>query len=122
MKKVLLVEDSITIRMHLTAVLCEAGFDVVHATDGDIAMQVWAAQEELGAVLLDLNLPELNGMAVLERMRGTGSKPFVPVFMLTAGADHEQLARASQLGATGWLLKPVDPQVLVATLLLSMQL
>lgn len=111
---VLIVDDSATIRMQVKRILTENQLTVVEACDGADAWEKLSAGGRYSLVISDINMPRMNGIELLERMRGAGNA--TPILMLTAEGAAELVAKARQLGASGWLLKPVNAQHLQSAL------
>jgi two-component system chemotaxis response regulator CheY len=112
--KVLVVDDSETIRQQVSEALVAEGFDVVEASDGVLGLER-AAQHELAMIILDVNMPRLNGFEVLERLKEDPKLSPVPVIILTTEAQRTLIDKARKLGASAWLIKPVKMENLVST-------
>jgi len=113
MKKILLVDDSETVRQQVSRSLVEAGFGVVEAADG-VEGLMRASEEEISLILLDVNMPRLNGLDMLDRLREDPKSAKVPVLMLTTEAQPSMIDRAKKAGARGWMIKPVKPELLIS--------
>jgi two-component system, chemotaxis family, chemotaxis protein CheY len=111
MKKVLIVDDSETIRMEVSRALRGAGFAVIEASDGVEGLERVSEHKDLSMVILDVNMPRMNGLDMLERMRKTST---VPALILTTEAQQSMIARAKSAGAKGWVVKPVKMDLLVS--------
>ena len=112
---VLLVEDEEPLRLVLKDLLEREGFTVVEAADGVQALdQVDRTAPDV--VVLDLNLPRLDGYGVLSRLRAKGSTADIPVIVLTAKGDEDNEVRVFEQGATDFLTKPFRPRALSARL------
>jgi DNA-binding response OmpR family regulator len=112
---VLLVEDEEALRKVLRDILVRDGYTVLEAGDGVRALD----EIDRGApdvVLLDLNIPKLDGFGVLTHLRSRPQTADIPVIVLTAHGDEESEVRALQLGATDFLAKPFRPRALNARL------
>jgi two-component system chemotaxis response regulator CheY len=110
MKKILIVDDSETIRQSVAAALEAAGFLVVQACDGLEGIDR-IHTEKPAMVILDVNMPRLNGLDMLERLDVKSMK--LPVLLLTTEVQPSMIARAKQAGARGWMVKPVKLDQLV---------
>jgi two-component system chemotaxis response regulator CheY len=115
MKNVLIVDDSKSIRNEVADILTRSGFVVLEAADGGEALACLAEQSEVSLVVLDVNMPGMNGLDVLERIQSEHKDRNLPVLMLTTEAERSLVERAKRAGAKGWLLKPIKPEVLVST-------
>ncbi len=111
-KKILIVDDSKTMRDMVTFTLRGAGFEVIEAEDGVKALEkLSAAKVEL--IITDLNMPNLDGFGLIERVRADARHKFVPILMLTTESDPQKKERGKAAGATGWIVKPFNPEKLV---------
>jgi len=109
---VLAVDDSPSIRRLVDYVLRQAGFDVVLAEDGQEALD-YAQENTVDVVLTDINMPNLDGIGLIKELRALPNYKFVPLLVLTteSGTDTKMAGKAA--GATGWIVKPFDPEQLV---------
>jgi two-component system, chemotaxis family, chemotaxis protein CheY len=114
-QRILAVDDSASMRQMVAFALTSAGFDVVEAEDGVVALEK-AKKEKFNAVVADVNMPNMDGITLIRHLRQLPDYRFTPLLMLTteAGLDKKQEGKAA--GATGWLVKPFNPEQLVATL------
>jgi two-component system, chemotaxis family, chemotaxis protein CheY len=114
-KTVLVVDDSSTVREQVSLALVQAGYEVAEAIDGEDAAEKIAALPGLSMVLCDVNMPRKNGLELLQQLSEEGRLATLPVVMLTTEGQPELITRARSLGAKGWMVKPVKPELLVAT-------
>jgi two-component system chemotaxis response regulator CheY len=114
MKTVLIVDDSPSVREQVADVLGGAGYRVVEAEDGLDALTKLANTPEVELVISDINMPQLNGLEMLERIRSEGRHTDVPVIMLTTEGQPALITRAKKSGAKAWIVKPFKPALLVA--------
>ena len=103
--KLLVIDDEEVSRKLVTAIFRQRGFEVLTASDGPAGIQV-AGSEIPDVIILDLNLPGMDGVEVLEHLRRSVSR--VPVIMLTAEREVRPAVRATRLGAFDYLTKPID--------------
>lgn len=115
-KKILIVDDSSTIRQQVQEALASEGFEVVEATDGVEGAELISEHADLSLVLCDLNMPRMGGLEMLEVVQARGKLEGLPVVMLTTEGQPALVQRAREIGAKGWIVKPFKPQLLVATL------
>jgi DNA-binding response OmpR family regulator len=108
--KLLLVEDDLALSDVLAFTLRRAGFDIVTAYDGLAGVHAWE-EESPDLVVLDLNLPKLDGLAVCRRIR---SQSETPIIMLTVRGEDEEVVRGLETGADDYVIKPFSPNQLVA--------
>jgi two-component system chemotaxis response regulator CheY len=109
---ILTVDDSASIRLTIRIALSSAGYTVTEAVDGaDGLMKAKGGRFDL--IVTDLNMPNMNGLTMIEELRKLPAHMGVPIIFLTTESDAALKARAKAAGATGWLTKPFDPESLV---------
>jgi two-component system chemotaxis response regulator CheY len=115
MYHILTVDDSRTLREMLALTLRSAGFKVSSAEDGAAALAL-AQTEHFALVITDINMPVLDGFGLIRALRELPDYRHTPILTLTTedSPAHRQAGRAA--GATGWMVKPFDPDRLLATL------
>jgi two-component system chemotaxis response regulator CheY len=109
-KKILIVDDSLAVRVQVTRLLTAAGFTVVDACDGQDGLEKLVVHPDVSLVVCDVNMPRMSGIEFLERVR-----PGTKVVMLTTEGQVELRQRAKTLGSQGWIKKPFKPELLVET-------
>jgi two-component system chemotaxis response regulator CheY len=114
-KKVLIVDDSRTVRQQLGIVLTEAGYEVVEASDGLDGAEKIAASNDLAMVICDVNMPRMNGIEMLTFLKQDPRHANLLVLMLTTEGQPALIARAKAAGARGWIVKPFKPDLLLGT-------
>lgn len=114
-RSVLMVDDSPSMRQLVRSTLEGAGFDVVEKVDGMDALG-YAQSRGADVVLTDINMPNMDGIQLVGELRGLPAYRFVPILVLTTESDSDMKLRGKQAGATGWIVKPFDPQQLIATI------
>ena len=112
-KRILTVDDSKTIRDMLRFTLTGADFDVVQAEDGVDGLRVLAANPDVDVIITDINMPNMDGFTFIEHVRQDAAHKSTPVLVLTTESGADKKARARQAGATGWIVKPFDPNKLL---------
>ncbi|ARU54522.1 MAG: response regulator [Pseudomonadales bacterium] len=115
MKKVLIVDDSASIRQMLEFTLKRSGYEVLAATDAQAALTK-AEGQACDLVISDVNMPGMDGYSFVAELRKKSAYKFTPILMLTTESSAEQKTKGKQAGATGWLVKPFNPEQLVATI------
>jgi two-component system chemotaxis response regulator CheY len=113
-KRILTIDDSKTMRDMLMLTLAEAGFDVLQAVDGQDGLDV-LVNEQVDVVITDINMPRMDGYEVIRQLRSNPSHKATPILVLTTESEAEKKTLAREAGATGWMVKPFDPDRLVAT-------
>jgi two-component system chemotaxis response regulator CheY len=114
-KKIIVVDDSSTIRQQVSATLSEAGFEVVQATDGIDGIRTIEANQDASMVICDVNMPNMNGVQMLATVKANARYALLPIVMLTTEGDPALVKEARSAGAKGWLAKPFKPEMLLAT-------
>lgn len=110
--KILAVDDSPSFRLAVRIALTDAGYQIDEAGDGSEGLQK-ASGTTYDMILTDLNMPVMDGLTMIERMRQLPQLAGVPIVFLTTESDAGMKARAKAAGATGWLTKPFQPESLV---------
>lgn len=119
--KVLLVDDSRLIRMSLRRSLVEIGLtDITEAGDGREAIEM-LVREPFDLMLLDMEMPEMNGMEVLTVLRDTPHHPWPPVIVISGGTNLDDAVRCIEMGAEDYLSKPFNPVLLRARVTTSVE-
>lgn len=111
-KKILTVDDSASIRQMVSFTLKQAGYDVVEAIDGRDGLSK-AQSSAVNLVITDLNMPNMNGIELIRALRQEESYKFTPILMLTTESDDSKKSEGKQAGATGWIVKPFNPEQLL---------
>jgi two-component system chemotaxis response regulator CheY len=111
-KTVLTVDDSRTMREMVAFTLRNAGYVVREAEDGQKAIAVLQTTPA-DVIITDLNMPVMDGVALIRALRAGPKHRSVPILMLTTESDAGKKADGKSAGATGWLVKPFDPAKLI---------
>jgi two-component system, chemotaxis family, chemotaxis protein CheY len=112
MRKILVVDDSETVRNQVGRALADAGFGVVGASDGIEGLQE-VARAAFSLILLDISMPRMGGLEMLDRLKQAPDTREIPVLVLTTEMQESMIARAKRAGAAGWIIKPVEMKLLV---------
>ncbi|MBK5934002.1 response regulator receiver protein [Rhodovulum imhoffii] len=113
--RVLAIDDSRTIRDLLRATLEDSGFDYHCAEDGVAGVERFQDVRP-DVVIVDINMPRLDGFGVIDALRRGEAPSSVPIIVLTTECSPDMKARARDAGATGWIVKPFDDVALVSVL------
>lgn len=115
MATILAVDDSVSIRQMVAFTLKQAGYDVIEATDGEQALSL-ARGKKADLVITDINMPKMDGITLIKNLRALPDYKFTPILTLTTetAADKKQEGKAA--GATGWIVKPFNPEQLLSTI------
>jgi len=111
-KKILVVDDSRSLRQMVVFTLQQAGYQVTEAGDGVEALEV-ASGQAFDLVLTDQNMPRMDGLTLIQNLRRKVEFLSTPLLVLTTEADSAMKVQARAAGATGWIAKPFDPQRLL---------
>lgn len=111
-KTILTVDDSASIRQMVSFTLKSAGYEVVEAVDGMDGLEK-AKGKAFSLVLTDQNMPRMDGIGLIKSLRGMPVYRGVPILMLTTESSDAMKQQGRAAGATGWLVKPFDPQKLI---------
>jgi two-component system chemotaxis response regulator CheY len=112
-KLALTVDDSKTMREMVSFTLKSAGYDVIEAEDGKQALDVLGAKTA-DVIITDLNMPNMNGLELIRALRAHPKYKMTPILMLTTEGDSTKKVEGKDAGATGWIVKPFQPEKLVA--------
>lgn len=111
-KTILTVDDSASVRQMVKFTLSEAGYSVIEAVDGEDALRKLAGPVHL--VITDLNMPNLDGIGLIRKVRANPACKGVPILMLTTESQESRKQEGKAAGATGWIVKPFTTQQLLA--------
>ena len=115
MKTILTVDDSPSIRQMLAYVLSSNGYRVIEAGDGEEGLML-AKANQADLVLTDQNMPKMDGIALIKALRALPAYKRVPIMMLTTESSPAVKEQGRDAGATGWMVKPFDPDKLLEVL------
>ena len=111
-KTILAVDDSASIRQMVSFTLKSAGYEVIEAVDGQDGLDK-AKAKTVNLVLTDQNMPRMDGLTLIRNLRATPQYKLTPILMLTTESSDAMKSQGRAAGATGWLVKPFDPQKLI---------
>lgn len=114
--RALVIDDSRTVRMIIGNILRELGIEVVEAGNGLEALDQIQRFPDISLMLLDWNMPQMNGFELLRAVRADRAYDRVRILMVTSESQSEQVLRALTAGANEYLMKPFNKEVLVAKL------
>ena len=115
MKRVLVVEDSVSIRQKIFEILSKHGYSVDEAIDGMDGMRKLEGTT-YDCMLTDINMPNMNGIELIKKVRSQERNKLVPILVLTTESQSDMLRLGKNAGATGWLVKPFNEEKLIKTL------
>ncbi len=112
--RILAVDDSASMRQMVGFTLKAAGYEVAEAEDGVAALQL-ARSERFQLILCDVNMPNMDGITLVRELRQLPEYKFTPLLVLTTESGQDKKSEGKSAGATGWLVKPFNPEQLIAT-------
>lgn len=115
MRKILAADDSVSIRQMVSHTLKEAGYQVETANDGAEALNK-AKAGQYDVIISDVNMPNMDGLEFVRQLRTVPQYKFTPILMLTTETSAEKKSMGKSAGATGWIVKPFNPDTLLKTL------
>jgi len=115
MKTIFVTDDSPTARASISYVLKENGYSVVVAEDGvDALKKIETVMDPIELFLCDVNMPNMDGITLVSEIRKIGKCKFTPILMLTTESQESKKLEAKNAGASGWIVKPFEPEQLVS--------
>ncbi len=112
---ILAVDDSASMRQMVNFTLKGAGYEVVQAVDGVEALE-YARLHSVDLVLTDVNMPRMDGITLVKELRALPTYRYTPMLVLTTESSQDKKMQGKQAGATGWIVKPFNPDQLLATI------
>jgi two-component system chemotaxis response regulator CheY len=112
----LVIDDSRAVRLIIGKILREVGIEVVEACDGRQALERMTEYPDVGLILVDWNMPQMDGLEYIRAVRSQPDYDPVRIMMVTSEAEQDQVLRALQAGANEYLMKPFTKEVLIAKL------
>jgi len=115
MAKILIVDDMASMRKMVAFTLESEGHEVLDAEDGDVALELAKRESGINLVITDVNMPNMDGITLTAELRKLPAFKFIPILLLTTEGATEKKMQGKAAGATGWLVKPFDPDKLLMT-------
>lgn len=112
---IMTVDDSASMREMVRATLTSAGYEVVEAVDGQEALD-YARENPCDLVISDVNMPRMDGITLVHELRSLPHYRLTPLLLLTTESSQERKLEGKRAGATGWIVKPFNPEQLLATM------
>lgn len=112
-KRILSIDDSPSVRKLVEFALKSKGFQVASAEDGQVALELMA-EEKFDAIILDINMPRMDGLQFLKKIRSDDAYASIPVIILTTEGQEADKDRAMKLGASVYIVKPFKPTELLS--------
>lgn len=114
-KLIMTADDSTSVRQMVSFTLKQAGYDVVEAVDGQDALNKITGSK-VNMLITDLNMPNMDGIELIKKVRAQPEFKFIPIIMLTTESQAEKKQEGRGAGATGWIVKPFKPEQLLAVI------
>jgi two-component system chemotaxis response regulator CheY len=115
MARILAVDDSLSMRQMVSFTLKGAGHDVVEAVDGQDALNK-ARNGQFDLIVTDVNMPIMDGITFIKNLRSEANYRFTPMLLLTTESAADKKAQGKAAGATGWIVKPFNPDQLLSVI------
>lgn len=113
-KSILAVDDSITMRQTISIVLEKEDYKVTTANDGKDALNKLKGSERFNVIITDVNMPNMDGITFTSEARKLAQYKFTPIIMVTTESQASKKEEGKKAGATGWIVKPFQPEQLLA--------
>ena len=115
MATILAVDDSVSIRQMVALTLKSKGHTVIEAVDGADGLKK-AKSANVNLILTDINMPNMNGIEMIKQVRALPAYKYTPILTLTTESGSDMKMQGKAAGATGWIVKPFNPDQLLATI------
>jgi len=112
-KRILVADDSAAIRQSISYILSQAGYEVQDAADGEEALEKLSRGPKADLVISDVNMPRIDGIELIRRLRALPDYRFTPILVLTTDTQGSQMQEGRRAGATGWIIKPFNADKLL---------
>ena len=112
-KKILIVDDSAAIRQSISFILRQEGYETVEAQDGLEALTLAGTLTGLDLIITDVNMPNLDGIGFIRKVRELAQYKFTPILVLTTESQGSKMNEGKEAGATGWIVKPFNADKLL---------
>ena len=113
-KKILVIDDSTTARRLILNHLEDLKHTIIEATDGDEGLQKALDEGDIALIFSDINMPQMNGLEMVERLKKNPKTAAIPICLLTTETGSEELLRAKSLGVNAFLVKPIKKEQILA--------
>ena len=119
-KQILVADDEVNLRRVIAAQLQRDGFDVFTVGDGEAALEA-LGEHHIDVLITDLRMPKLDGIGLIKAVRKRPGHRFIPIIMLTTESQEEKKREGKAAGASGWVVKPFNPEQLLAVVRMVLQ-
>lgn len=111
-KTIMIVDDSVSMRLVVSMALKGAGYDVIEGSDGENALSKLSGQK-VHLIISDVNMPNMDGISFVKALKQMPNYKFTPVIMLTTESKEEKKREGHAAGAKAWVVKPFKPELLL---------
>lgn len=111
-KKILLVDDSMAMRLACSKVLTPEGYEVLHAENGIVGLEQLEKHPDVSLIICDINMPKMGGVEMMENIKKAGKHTAVPIIVVSSEASMRAVEGSKTIGVKGWLVKPFTPEQL----------
>lgn len=111
--KIMIADDSNTVRISLKYFLNLENFEVIEASDGKEALEIIKKTNNIDFFILDVNMPFIDGISLTKEVRKLKNYRFTPILILTTETEQSKKMEGKKAGASGWMIKPFDPKLLI---------
>ena len=112
-KKILIIDDSAAIRQSISFILQQEGYETIEAQDGLEGLTVASGLPGVDLIITDVNMPNLDGIGFIKRVRELAAYKFTPILVLTTESQGSKMNEGKEAGATGWIVKPFNADKLL---------
>lgn len=112
-KTIMTVDDSASVRQMVNFTLKQSGYEIVEASNGVDALEK-LKKRQIHMLITDVNMPELDGIGLVKKVRENPLYRFIPIIILTTESQGDKKREGKVAGATGWIIKPFSPDQLIA--------
>jgi two-component system chemotaxis response regulator CheY len=116
MAKIMVVDDSETVRIEVKKAIESGGHSVVEAFDGVNGLEVLGKNTDVALIICDVNMPNMDGIAMCQKVHANPQTGKIPIFMLTTEASPEMKAKGKEAGVIAWITKPFVQDKLLAAI------
>ncbi|MEE2744014.1 MAG: response regulator [Bdellovibrionota bacterium] len=113
MEKIIIIDDSVTLRMQLKTKLESAGYEVVEADDGLVGLEVIQSNQDAFVIITDINMPSMDGLTMLEVVQEKGLATNIGKIILTTETSGKMKERGKATGVSAWFAKPISEKRMV---------
>jgi len=115
-KVILTADDSASMRQMVNFTLTGGGYEVIESVDGADALEKLDQNSNIQMLITDLNMPNVDGIELIQKVRANQKFKFIPIIMLTTESSGDKKQAGKAAGATGWIVKPFKPEQLLAVI------